>query len=144
LRTLFGGRLETVGAREWYNLYNENDDVLVVPFTIYAHNFQTVPTPFELPGVGDHDAVDYIRHANAQNKVWREIAGLPEPRVLLERSVDRPETKPRLRTVVQDLGERQMTASVATRTPRRALLVGINDYPNPDDRLEGCINDSLK
>jgi metacaspase-1 len=144
LRTLFGGRLETVGAREWYNLHNENDDVLVVPFTIYADNFQTVPTFFELPGVGDHDAVEYIRHANSQNKVWREIAGLPEPRVLLVRSVDRPETKLRLRTVVQDLGERQITASVATRTPRRALLVGINDYPNPDDRLEGCVNDVFK
>jgi hypothetical protein len=37
-----------------------------------------------------------------------------------------------------------MTASVATRTPRRALLVGINDYPNPDDRLEGCVNDVFK
>jgi hypothetical protein len=45
---------------------------------------------------------------------------------------------------VQDVGERQMTASVATRTPRRALLVGINDYPNPDDRLEGCVNDVFK
>jgi hypothetical protein len=76
LRTLFGGRLEMIGAKEWYNLYNENDDVLVVSFTIYAPNFQTVPTPFELPGVGDHDAVEYIRYANTQDKVWREVAGL--------------------------------------------------------------------
>ena len=144
LRTLFGGRLETVGAKQWYNLYNEKDDVLVVPLTIYADNFQTVATTFELPGVGDHDAVDYIQHANAQNKVWREIAGLPEPRVLLERPADRPEAKPRLQTVAQDLGERQITASVATRTPQRALLVGINDYPNPDDCLEGCVNDVFK
>jgi hypothetical protein len=26
---------------------------------------------------------------------------------------------------------------------RRALLVGINDYPNPDWRLEGCLNDAF-
>jgi len=32
--------------------------------------------------VGDHDAVEYIRHGNAQSRVWREIAGLPRPRVL--------------------------------------------------------------
>jgi len=58
LRSLFGGRLETVAAREWYNLYNKNDDVLVVPFTIYAKNFQTIETTFELAGVGDYDAVE--------------------------------------------------------------------------------------
>ena len=32
--------------------------------------------------VGDHDAVEYIRHGNAQSRVWREIAGLPRPRIL--------------------------------------------------------------
>jgi metacaspase-1 len=136
--------LETVGAREWYNLYNEKDDVLVAPFTIYADNFQTVPTSFELPGVGDHDAVEYIRHANAQNKVWPEIAGLPKPRMLLQRSADQPDAKPKPQTVVQDGGEKKITTSVATHTPHRALLVGINDYPNPDDCLEGCVNDVFR
>jgi len=28
-----------------------------------------------------------------------------------------------------------------SKPPRRALLVGINDYPNPADRLQGCVND---
>ena len=143
LRTLFGGRLETVAAREWYNLYNENDDVLVVPFTIFAPNFQTVLSPFELPGVGDHDAVEYIKHANTQQKVWREIAGLPKPRSLAIRGA--AETKrAKAVEVTEDLAERHLTASVPTRTPQRALLVGINDYPNPDDRLEGCVNDVFK
>lgn len=144
LRSLFGGRLETVMAREWYNLYNKNDDVLVVPFTIYANNFQTVDTTFELPGIGDHDAVEYIRHANAQNKVWREIAGLPRARTLLQRPTAGTTGKAKRITVTEDVGEKQATASVASPTPRRALLVGINDYPNPDDRLEGCVNDVFK
>jgi len=30
---------------------------------------------------------------------------------------------------------------VRTTRDRRALLVGINDYPNPDWRLNGCVND---
>jgi hypothetical protein len=144
LRTLFGGRLEMIGAREWYNLYNKNDDVLVVPFTIYAPNFQTVLTPFELPGVGDHDAVEYIRHANAQDKVWREIAGLSHPRSVAIRSLDRKEGKAKPEERTEDVAEKHLTASVASRTPKRALLVGINDYPNPDDCLEGCVNDVFK
>ena len=93
--------------------------------------------------MGDHDAVEYILHGNAQNKVWREIAGLPRPRVLLQQPSD-PRAKPKPVTVTEDVGEKLATASVATRTPRRAFLVGINDYPNPDDRLEGCVNDVFK
>jgi hypothetical protein len=144
LRTLFGGRLETVAAREWYNLYNENDDVLVVPFTIYAPNFQNVITTFELPGVGDHDAVEYIKHANTQQKAWREIAGLPKSRSIAIRGAADSRLKVRAEKVTEDLVERHLTASVVSRTPQRALLVGINDYPNPDDRLEGCVNDVFK
>ena len=143
MRSLFGGRLETVAAREWYNLYNQNDDVLVVPFTIYANNFETIETTFELAGVGDHDAVEYIRHGNAQNKAWREIAGLPRLRVLAQQSAA-AKAKPKRVIVTEDVGEKQVTASVVTRTPHRAFLVGINDYPNPDDRLEGCVNDVFK
>jgi hypothetical protein len=45
---------------------------------------------------------------------------------------------------MRDEAEKHVTASVATRTPHRALLVGINDYPNPDNRLEGCVNDVFK
>ena len=26
---------------------------------------------------------------------------------------------------------------------RRALIIGINDYPNPANRLEGCVNDAF-
>ena len=144
LRTLFGGRLSMIGAREWYNLYNENDDVLVVPFTIYAPNFQTVPTSFELPGVGDHDAVEYMRHANTQDKVWREIAGLSKSRTLVIRSRGRTAGKEKPEQVTEDVAEKHLTASVATPAPNRALLIGINDYPNPDDRLEGCVNDVFK
>jgi hypothetical protein len=144
LRALFGGRLSTVAANQWYNLYNKDDDVLVVPFTIYADNFQTIETTFDMPGVGDHDAIEYIKHDNAQAKVWRELAGLPRARTLLVRPGADEKGKPARLKVDRDEGEKRFTASVATRTPNRALLIGINDYPNPDDRLEGCVNDVFR
>ena len=115
-----------------------------MPFTIYAPNFQTVPTPFELPGVGDHDAVEYMRHANTQDKVWREIAGLSKSRTLVIRSLGRTAGKEKPKQVTEDVAEKHLTASVATPAPNRALLIGINDYPNPDDCLEGCVNDVFK
>lgn len=158
LRTLFGGRLSTVEARRWYNLYNRNDDVLVVPFTIYADNFQTIETDFDLPGPGDHDAVEYVRHQNAQDKVWRELAGLPRPRALrilpataVVVAATATATKAAAadghaveEKVTHDEVERRLTASVSTRQGRRALLVGINEYPDPDNRLEGCVNDVFR
>ena len=137
LRTLFGGRLNGVAARQWYNLYNRHDDVLVVPLVIHTPNYGQVSTDFDIAGLADHDAVEYIRHANAQNKVWREIAGLDVARVL---SIGAGAAK----KVKQDRGEALFTASVTEHHPKRALLVGINDYPNPDDRLEGCVNDVFR
>jgi hypothetical protein len=39
----------------------------------------------------------------------------------------------------------QLTRSAITRSPaRKALLVGINDYPDPQNRLEGCVNDVFR
>lgn len=137
LRTLFGGRLNGVSARAWYNLYNVHDDVLVVPLKIHDDHYRQVDTEFDIAGLADHDAVEYIRHANAQNKVWREVAGLDRARVL---SIDGGAAKP----VKEDRGEELFTASVVEHSPKRALLVGINDYPNPDDRLEGCVNDVFR
>ena len=137
LRTLFGGRLRPVVAHMWYNLYNPHDDVLVVPLRINASNYLQVETAFELEGIGDHDGVSYIRHPNARNKVWREIAGREKPKMLSLRGAA---AKP----VKQDIVESKMTARVTTHQARRALLVGINDYPNTDDRLEGCVNDVFR
>src|SRR6185436_17230260 len=80
LRTLFGGRLETVAAGMWYNLYNPNDDVLVVPLAIFADNYRQIDASFELEGIGDHDGNEYIRQPNVISKVWREIAQPPAVR----------------------------------------------------------------
>jgi hypothetical protein len=79
-----------------------------------------VPTPFDVDFL-DHDAIRYLNHPNTGNTVWRALAGAGPSRAL------------------------QKSATAVTRAlekpKRRALLIGINDYPDPANRLEGCVND---
>jgi hypothetical protein len=139
LRTIFGGRLETVAAKMWYNLYNVHDDVLVVPLTIYATNYRQIDTTFDIAGLADHDGAEYIKHENAINKVWREIANPPAVRRGMGGAV-----KATTKIAAEDLMETAAAIRIEERQSRRALLIGINDYPNPDNRLEGCVNDVFR
>lgn len=137
LRTLFGGRLNTVDVRSWFNLYNRNDDVLVVPLNIFAPNYRQIDTHFELAGVGDHDAISYILHENAINTVWRHLATKPSAPARAIGGAKPKATK-------ADILPLLPSAPAPPRLDRRALLIGIDDYPSPDDRLEGCVNDVFK
>lgn len=126
VRSTLGGRLVPLAlARRWFHLYNEEDDVFTAPLRIPAENFEQVDTPFDLPGVGDHDAAAYLSHENASARVWRDLALGREP----SRAIAR--------------GRSAFTRATA-RPKRRAVLVGINDYPDPEQRLEGCVNDVFR
>jgi metacaspase-1 len=121
VRERFGGRITGLAGRRWVHLYNPHDDVFTADLAVEADNFEQVLTPFDLPGVGDHDADAYLAHPRAVERLWRPVAGVPLSRAL-RRS--------------------QAVVTRASRRPRRrALLVGINAYPDPKDRLEGCVND---
>jgi hypothetical protein len=122
VRDCFAGRIEALNARMWYHLYNRDDRVFTAELRIQAPNFAEIDTPFDKPNdVLNHDPLWYFNHSNTQSRVWFELSGAPPARAL---SRDR------------------RTARVLRRTPeRRALLVGINAYPNPANRLEGCVND---
>jgi hypothetical protein len=121
VRASFGGRLVPVPTRKWYHLYNGNDDVLTCPIRIEAPTFEQVTANFDLPGIGDHDATGYLTHPGVVDRVWGSVVGSRAYRTL---SRARP------------------AFAKLSRTPdRRALLVGINEYPNKADRLEGCVND---
>ena len=122
VRSVFGGRLVPLQAAHWYHLYNTGDDVFTAPIRLPGPEFEQVDTPFDLPGIGDHAALAYLGHENAVNRVWRALAPPRGPSRALART------------------QRALAATSRPRV-RRALLVGINDYPNPDDRLEGCVND---
>jgi len=121
VRDVFAGRLEALAGRKWYHLFNPDDHVMTYPIKIAANNFVQVTEQFDIPNdVLNHDATWYLGHANTLASVWQDIAGA-KPKAFATASREVAKT---------------------ARTPnRRALLVGINNYPKPEDRLEGCVND---
>jgi hypothetical protein len=120
VRNALGGRIVMMQAREWFHLYNLHDKAFAAQIRLTDENFEQVPTPFDVDFL-DHDAIRYLSHPNTINTVWRELAPGSATRALVKRdkAVSRAVAKP----------------------PQRALLIGINDYPDPANRLEGCVND---
>jgi metacaspase-1 len=88
---------------------------------IASDNFDQVGAAFDSPGMLNHDATRYLSHPNVIADVWRPLAGAAGARAFdrLARSF----------------------ATAIKKPQRRALLVGINNYPDPANRLEGCVND---
>jgi hypothetical protein len=115
----FGGRLDLTGAATWYHLFNKNDWVFTAPIRDSATNFEQVEADFMDPPL-NHSALHYLDHENVHAQVWSALA--------------QPRRRKALATGVRAIEE-------ATAAPRRALLVGINNYPDPRNRLEGCVND---
>jgi hypothetical protein len=122
VRDCFAGRIEPLDARMWYHLYNSDDHVFTADLRIQASNFAQIQTQFDKPNdLLNHDPVWYFNHANTRNRVWLDLSGARPPRTLTR--------------------ELHTTRVLASRPERRALLIGINAYPNPANRLEGCVND---
>ncbi|MBI1853452.1 MAG: caspase family protein, partial [Planctomycetes bacterium] len=121
VRNTLGGRIVAIdSSATWNHLYNRYDDAFTAHLRIAADNFIEIETDFDVSGFLDHDPVEYLSHPNTVNTVWRALADVT-PRGLA-RSV-------------------AAFRRVARRPKRRALLVGINEYPNPANRLDGCVND---
>lgn len=133
VRSIFGGRIEPLeSVRSWHHLYNRHDDVLTAALDVRAPNFTQVDTEFDAKNIADHDAVMYLAHEGAVDTSWREAAlGLSGARVLTD-------FRRSLRAAPR--GARAQRAAVKP----RALLVGINEYPDPASRLEGCVNDVFR
>jgi hypothetical protein len=121
-----GGRiLVPESASHWYHLFNERDMVFTEPIRLPDERFTQVDTPFDADGPADHAAEEYLQHEAASRVLWWALAN-PDVRKRLSR---------RPRRALPDRVRR-------VETPRhRALLIGINDYPDPKDRLGGCVND---
>ncbi len=126
---LTSGRIEPLPVKSWHHLYNKEDDVFTAPIKLWTMpGFRQVETPFDIDGFADHSAVEYLTHLQTVENVWRPIA----------------EQRINARAFGAARAPRRESAAVLAkqgRDPRRALLVGINDYPNEQDRLEGCVND---
>jgi hypothetical protein len=128
VRNLTNGRVEPLPVKQWYHLYNKEDAFFTAPVKLWdGANFQQIDTYFDMEGIGDHAAPEYLRHANTVEQVWLPAAGL--------RSGARGFGGAR------KTGGRAQAVRVKAPTDKRALLVGINAYPREEDRLEGCVND---
>ena len=122
VRDVFAGRIQGLECRKWYHLFNPDDHVMTYPLRNADGNFKQVITEFDVPNdVLNHDATRYLAHANAVATLWRDVAGGPQPREFVNAA--------------------RGVAEVTDRPDRRALLIGINNYPDPENVLEGCVND---
>jgi metacaspase-1 len=126
IRNLTNGRVQALDVAFWHHLFNVHDDVFTARIRLWdAPNFRQTETPFDDEGIGDHAAESYFRHRATIENVWRSIGA----DALSARSFGpAPSAKSR-------------TAVAPDRKTQKALLIGINDYPDPAQRLEGCIND---
>jgi len=153
IRNLTPGRLDALPVKQWYHLYNRNDAVFTSPVRLVnVDNFRQIDTWFDIDGIADHDAGEYLSHRHTVEDVWNVLAngvlaarrlhgGIPSSgsRSVGKQTVAQKATKNAKKSAKQSASKKQ---SVTARPPvRRALLVGINDYPDAGDRLAGCVND---
>jgi hypothetical protein len=125
---LTAGRIEPLGVKYWHHLYNQEDDIFTAPIKLWDTNkFRQVDTSFDIGGFADHSAVEYLKHLNTVENVWRPLA---EQRI-----------NPRAFGATRVRRESRAALIKSGRMRQRALLIGINGYPKPQDRLEGCVND---
>lgn len=141
LGNLTSGRVLPLAVRHWHHLFNKHDDVFTAPLNVQGvSNFSQLLTPFDLEGTGDHAGQAYLGHTVTHESLWR-------PLVRERLAVPRPQAKSRTKGAKvgpkaepsPNLWLREPQAARSSR--RRALLVGIDDYPNEADRLYGCVND---
>jgi len=112
-------------AKFWYHLFNSNDSIFTAEIRLSDPNFAQIPTFFDIPGIADHDIPQYMCHPRTVGTVWGDAVNTLRGRPL-ERSM--PEVI-------------QKKFKWVEKPKARALLVGINEYSNPAQNLEGCVND---
>lgn len=127
LGNLTHGRVHRLGVGHWHHLYNLHDDVFTAPLRVQGlDNFTQLLTPFDIPGWGDHAAPGYLAHQVTRASFWSPVVDRLSgsgARLLGPNPWSRP------------LGRTKRDKR------RRALLIGIDNYPNEEDRLHGCVND---
>ncbi|HEV8443705.1 MAG TPA: caspase family protein [Steroidobacteraceae bacterium] len=122
---LFPGPIKMPNVKYWFHLYNKLDPVLTAPIQIQDDKFLQVLTP----SAAGHDPIGtdaqpgYLNHPNTTALVWRTL-GTPAGAREFQKSA-------------------RVIRQLKAKPRRRALLVGINKYPDPANQLEGCVNDTF-
>jgi len=125
---LTNGRVMPLGVKHWHHLFNPNDKVFTAPLVLQsADNFTQIVTDFDLKD--DHAAPNYFEHAATVANLWDPLeADAAGAKVF------------GLKGFEAALAVNKTGPSPSKRR-RRALLVGINEYADPGQNLEGCVND---
>ncbi|MBI3509765.1 MAG: caspase family protein [Bacteroidetes bacterium] len=124
----FGGKIVDLNVKFWFNFHNEHDRVFASrPIDLRAPNFSEIETPFRHGGI-NHEVTCYMQHENAVAQAWPEIVKM------LSETIPTP----------RFLSGRRALATKSTKQTKKALLVGINDYPDPANQLNGCMNDAFR
>jgi len=128
LGTLTQGRVLRLGVKHWHNLFNEHDDLFTARLLVQGvDNFNQLLTPFDLTGSGDHDVCNYLTHAVTRASFWAplvsQMAGTGA------------------RALIQGDPWSRAPAPEPREGRRKALLIGIDQYPQEADCLQGCTND---
>lgn len=132
VRNEFGGYLTMPTAARWVNVHNPRDPVFTTRIRLVAPGFTERVEAFG-EGGDRHDAVGYLSTAAAAEEVFTPLAAATGKGAVP------------LAAATRSLARAAVPGPAATaRAPdRRALLVGINEYPRPEDRLSGCVNDAF-
>lgn len=123
IRSHFAGRIQPLESGYWYDLHNVHDGLYTPPLRLSEPNFEDVETPFDASADPDHTATGYLSHPNVSVSVWADALATPAQ-------------GRKVRAV-------RRAARHGGAHGRRALIVGIDAYPDPGMRLEGCVNDAF-
>lgn len=123
VRAQFAGRLQALDIGYWFNLHNPNDATFAPSLRLVDEKFEEVRTLFDTPASQIEEPAAYLTHENVTLTVWSDISKTGAARTDMRR----------VRKVARSGGVH----------PDRALIVGIDAYPEPDMQLEGCSNDAF-
>lgn len=122
------GRLTMPNVSSWTHLFNPDDHVFTADIALPdAPNFLSIrtPSPAGHATVRNADGPGYLDHPQTCRDAYPLLAQL------------------RAAPVARQFRVSAAAVAKIAKPARRALLIGINDYPNPEDRLHGCVNDTF-
>ncbi|MEZ6070668.1 MAG: caspase family protein [Pirellulales bacterium] len=128
---LNGGRIDPLPVKFWYQLFNPADDVFTARIRLpNVENFRCIETTTQ-PGHKPHDAVGYLGAEATSAQLWHPL-------------VVQTSDGNMFRSAVRIAEARHLPRRLPRAPRKRALLVGINEYPDPCVRLQGCVNDVFR
>ena len=150
VRDVFGGKLVPLKAARWFHLFNDEDHAFTARLPDLQPELTRVDTPFDSEGVLNHDPTEYLRHPQTRSlptSLWPTLRARADlgPKALAAPTGASALTAARLRArpARASVGTAVAGAADVARAPdHRALLVGIDDYPDSENDLEGCVNDT--